>query len=82
MQGKHLAFFVARGTLLFNYQEGELMKKGVLKKWVVLTIITIQFGLFMLLSGECENLWTKLPLLALVIFNHIVLVKQSDIYAE
>ena len=82
-KGKTLAFLMARETLLFNCQEGEPMKqKRYLKNWVVWAIITIQFCLFMLLSGECEYQWIKAPLMLWVVINHMILVSESKIYAN
>ena len=56
------------------------MKKRYLKDWMVWGIITIQFCLFMLLSGECDNQLIKVPMVFLVVLNHMWLVRDSKIY--
>ena len=57
-----------------------------LKKWVEYTIIFIQMILFVLLGSDCENtklfIYSKIIILIIFGFNHMILKRYSRLYEE
>ena len=60
------------------------MKKRYLKKWVEYILLTIQFMLILIISGESDNLSiftiSKLIALTLLFLNHLILIKYTKLY--
>lgn len=62
------------------------MKKRRLKKWVINLLMIIQFMLFIVLCGECDNLlyFTLSKIIAMFLFliNHTILYRYTDLFEE